>query len=81
MGTTIALVFYDSMDVDAVQTATWPAVVDNTTATAKWSVNKTVADAIPAPGGYRLMMSQPNPSDADNPSIERCLALGKLTRK
>lgn len=78
-GTTIELVFYDSTDADAVQTGTWPADVGATTA--KWSVNKTMADAIPAPGGYRLMISEPNPSDADNPTIERCLALGKLTRK
>ncbi|MDH6283241.1 DUF7264 domain-containing protein [Prescottella agglutinans] len=78
-GTTITLVFYDSEDADATQIGSWPAVVGSTTA--KWSVNRTVADALPAPGGYRLMISQPNPSDPSNPTIERCLALGRLTRK
>ncbi|MBP0079083.1 hypothetical protein B0F70_18965 [Rhodococcus hoagii] len=59
--------------------ASWPADISG--AEAKWSIDHVTADAVTLPGGYRLMMTVPNPGTPTNPTIERCLALGKLTRK
>lgn len=79
VGTTITLVLYDGTDPDASETGSWPATVGATTA--KWSMDHSIADQIPTPGGYRLMLSLPNTADTSNPTIERCLAHGRLTRE
>lgn len=79
---TITLKLFDSTRPDASPLGSWPATISG--ADVKWSVDHAVADAIPivsAGGGYRLMMTVPNPGTPSNPTIERCLALGKLTRK
>ncbi|MGW2095789.1 LtfC-like domain-containing protein [Promicromonospora sukumoe] len=80
-GSTITLKLFDGTGPDATELASWPAAIS--VAEAKWSVDYAVADAIPleTAGGYRLMMTVPNPGTPSNPTIERCLALGKLTRK
>ncbi|ORM21760.1 DUF7264 domain-containing protein [Prescottella equi] len=78
-GSTITLKLFDGTAPDATELASWPATISG--AEAKWSVDRLVADAVALPGGYRLMMTVPNPGTPTNPTIERCLALGKLTRK
>lgn len=78
-GTTITYHFYDSTDPEAEETASWPGEL--TVDGAKWSVDHVLADAISTPGGYRVIVSQPNPSDTANPTVESVVALGKLTRK
>ncbi|NKR57488.1 hypothetical protein GS474_16155 [Rhodococcus hoagii] len=80
-GSTITLRLFGGTGPDAAELASWPADISG--AEAKWSVDHVTADAIqlPTAGGYRLMMTVPNPGSATNPTVERCLALGKLTRK
>lgn len=78
-GSTITLKLFDGTGPDSAELASWPATISG--AEAKWSVDHVTADAITLPGGYRLMMTVPNPGTPTNPTIERCLALGKLTRK
>ncbi|MBM4615145.1 hypothetical protein GS905_11955 [Rhodococcus hoagii] len=76
---TITLKLFDGTGPDAAEIGSWPASIVGTDV--KWSVDHAVADAIPTPGGYRLMMTVPNPGTPSNPTVERCLALGKLVRK
>ena len=80
-GTTVKLVFYAGSGVADPVIGTWPAETELSTAKSKWSVNSTQADAIPAGCFYRLWLSVPNASDTGNPTIERCLAMGKVSRK
>lgn len=81
VGSTISLVIYPDEEVDSPAIATWPAVVDPADVTGSWSVDHVTADAVDLPAFYRLWLSVPNADDIANPTIERCLALGPMTRK
>ncbi len=80
-GAAIALAIYPDSNVESAVIAVWPAEVDLAEHTGEWSVDYAEVDAVALPGFYRLILTLPNPSDTENPTVERCLALGKITRK
>lgn len=78
-GTTVGLLLFAKKD-DPDPVAVWAADVGADTA--KWTVDcAEVQELWSDLKFYRLLMSVPNPDDVDNPSYERCLALGAIIRK